>query len=180
MVMPVTDREKIQSAWKKMNESTTSLLAKISEMNGEEIPMQKPISSEKDGFVTWFFSLPFTSDDFMPSVTLNDKWFIASTSKTQALELAAKAGVEAGTPRPGLWMDMNFVALQQYAKETLAMVEENSTAIFGENEFALNEFQENKELYGKYIASLDDLDKITVHTRREGGELRSSVHFKTR
>lgn len=180
MVMPVTDRAKIQDAWKKMNESTTSLLAKISEMNGEEIPMQKPISSEKDGFVTWFFSLPFTSDDFMPSVTLSDKWFIASTSKTQALELAAKAGVEAGTPRPGLWMDMNFVALQQYAKETLAMVEENSAAIFGENEFALNEFEENKELYGKYIASLDDLDKITVHTRREGGELRSSVHFKTR
>jgi hypothetical protein len=27
---------------------------------------------------------------------------------------------------------------------------------------------------------MDDMDKLTVHSRREGGELRTSVHFKTR
>jgi hypothetical protein len=30
------------------------------------------------------------------------------------------------------------------------------------------------------ITALEDLDKLTVHARREGGVLRSSVHFKTR
>ena len=36
--------------------------------------MQKPMSSEKDGFTTWFFSMPFFNDDFLPSVTVGDKW----------------------------------------------------------------------------------------------------------
>ena len=30
------------------------------------------------------------------------------------------------------------------------------------------------------ITILSDLDKLTVHSRRDGGVLRSSVHFKTR
>ena len=180
LVMPVTDRAKIQEAWKIMNTSVTNLLAQVSEMAGEDIPMQKPISSEKDGFVTWFFALPFTSDDFMPSVTVSDEWFVASTSKTHALELAAKAGSPSAAPRLGMWMDMSFVALQQYAKEMLAMVDENAAAIFGEEGFALDQFQGQKEMIGKVIGTLDDLDRITVHARREGGALRTSLHFKTR
>lgn len=179
-IMPVKDRTKIQDSWGKMNTATTNLLAKISEMSGNEIPMQKPISSEKDGFVTWFFSLPFTSDDFMPSVTLSDEWFIASTSRTHALELANKANTPSTSPRLGMWMDMNFVAIQQFAKETLTMLEENSAAIFGEEGPMLEEFESQKELLGQVITALDDLDKLTVHTRREGGALRSSIHFKTR
>lgn len=180
VVMPVTDRAKIKDAWMKMNTSVTSLLAKASELSGEEIPMQKPISSEKDGFVTWFFALPFTSDDFMPSVTVSDKWFVASTSKTHGQELAAKAGGPASNPRLGLWVDVSFVAMQQYAKDMLLMVDENAEAIFGEGEFALDTFRGQKEMISKVIGTLDDLDRITVHSRREGGALRTSVHFKTR
>jgi hypothetical protein len=31
----------------------------------------------------------------------------------------------------------------------------------------------------KIIEAMEDMDKLTVHARREGGALRSSVHFKT-
>ncbi|OYV05344.1 MAG: hypothetical protein CFE26_12090, partial [Verrucomicrobiales bacterium VVV1] len=55
-ITPVTDRSKVSDSWVKMNESTTRILKTISEMTQEEIPMQKPMSSEKNGYTTWFFS----------------------------------------------------------------------------------------------------------------------------
>ncbi|MCX6867379.1 MAG: hypothetical protein NTV46_14365, partial [Verrucomicrobia bacterium] len=91
LIAPLTDRTKLAASWEKMNTCATGILAIISEMNGKEIPMQKPISSEKGGLTTWFISMPFFNDDFLPSVTVGDQWFVASTSKNQAIDLVNKA-----------------------------------------------------------------------------------------
>ncbi len=175
LVAPVTDRAKLASSWQKMNTSITSILGKVSEMTGEKIPMQKPISSEKDGFTTWFFSLPFFSDDFMPSVTVGDKWFVASTSKNQALDLVNKA-TKGGASTTGLNFTMNFDALRKFSSETLKMLDKNSAAIFGEGTIPADKM----EKAGQLIDALADLDKLTVHARREGGMMRASIHLKIR
>ena len=170
-VAPVTDRAKLAGSWQKMNTSITGILGKVSEMTGQDIPMQKPISSDKDGFTTWFFSMPFFNDDFMPSVTVGDKWFAASTSKVQALDLVSKAA-KGGETRTGLWFTVNFKALQKFSGETVKMLDKNKNAL-GMNE-------DNIKTAAKVVDALDELDKLTVHARREGGAMRSSVHFKTR
>lgn len=175
VVAPVTDRAKLAASWQKMNASTTSILAKVSEMAGQDIPMQKPISSEKNGHTTWFFPMPFFNDDFMPSVTVGDQWFAASTSKNQALDLVGKAAA-GGETRNGLWISVNFKALQQFSDETLKLLEKNNAAILGENAVTPEQLKNAANL----IEAVSELDKLTVHARREGGVLRSSVHFKTR
>jgi hypothetical protein len=174
MVCPVTDRSKLAASWEKMNTSLTGTLAKVSEMTGSPIPMQKPISSEKNGNTTWFFPMPFITDDFLPSVTVGDKWFVASTSKNHALDLVAKA--DSPSPaRDGFWLTINFKALEAFAKETASLVEENAETLTGS---ALQ--PEDLEMVSKSIELLSDLDKMTVHSRKEGPVLRSSVHLKTR
>jgi hypothetical protein len=170
MVAPVTDRAKLAASWQKMNTTTTNILAKISEMTGEDIPMQKPISSDKDGFTTWFFSMPFFNDDFMPSVTVGDKWFAASTSKNQALDLINKAD-KGGETRTGLWFTVNFNALRKFSAETVKMLDKNKEDLGMDADDLKNA--------SKIIEAMEDMDKLTVHARREGGVLRSSVHFKT-
>ena len=174
VISPVADRAKLAGSWDKMNATTTGVLAKISEMTGKPIPMQKPLSSEKNGNTTWFFPLPFFTDDFLPSVTVGDKWFVASTSKNQALDLIAKADA-GGEPRSGFWLSVNFKALEKYSNETYKLVDENAEALMGSPLSA-----ERKKQVKDAIAILGDLDKLTVHSRREGAVLRSSVHFKTR
>lgn len=174
MIAPVTDRAKLAGSWDKMNTTLTSTLAKVSEMTGQKIPMQKPISSEKNGNTTWFFAMPFFTDDFLPSVTVGDKWFVASSSKNQALDLIGKADTGGGT-RDGFWFSMNFKALQNYATETYTLVDDNAEALTG---VPLTDQQ--KKNIKNVIATLGDLDNLTVHSRREAGKLRSSVHFKTR
>jgi hypothetical protein len=170
LVAPVKDRAKLATAWQGMNRSATGILAKVSEMNGREIPMQKPISSEKNGYTTWFFPLPFFNDDFVPSVTVGDEWFAASTSKNQALDLLAKAGK--GEPRGGLWFALNFQALRVFANETLDLIAKHPGAIplDGSDQKTIREL----------AAALEDLEKLTAHCRREDGVLRTSIHLKTR
>lgn len=174
-IAPVTDRTKLAASWEKMNTCASGILAVISEMNGKEIPMQKPISSEKGGFTTWFISMPFFNDDFLPSVTVGDQWFAASTSKNQAIDLVNKAA-KGGTTRSGLWFSMNFKTLQKFSRETLRVVDKNAAAIFGADGLP----PEKLKMAGDFINVMDEMDKLTVHTRREGGVLRTSLHFKTR
>lgn len=174
LVYPVTDRAKLAGSWDKMNTTITGALSKVSEMVGQEIPMQKPLSSEKDGNVTWFFPMPFFTEDFMPSVTVSDDWFVASTSQVQARDLInrAKAGGEA---RSGAWFSFDFTTLQKYADETLELVDAHAEKITGSPMS-----DQDKEQAKQVISLLDDMDKLTVHARQEGDVQRSSIHFKTR
>jgi len=179
LISPVTDRAKLASSWTKMNEACTKLLAKISEVRGQEIPMQKPMSSDKDSYKTWYMSFPFLNDDFVPSVTVGDKWFAASTSKNRALELLASAE-KGGAARTGLWLKVDFKAMQESAVETMKLLDENAAAVFGDGTPQLEKFTTGKPLRVKLIDAMGELDSLTIHSRREGKELRGSVHFKTR
>ncbi len=174
VIKPVKDRAKLASSWDKMNATLTSTLGKISDLTGSKIPMQKPISSEKNDITTWFFPMPFLNDDFIPSISLNNQWLVASSSKNQALDLMAKAS-SGGAARDGFFFRLNFKALENYARDTFKVVDENAEALTGA---PLSEAQ--KKLIKASIVTLGNLDSLTVHSRREDGTLRSSVHFKAR
>lgn len=175
IISPVTDRAKLAGSWTKMNSTLTGTFAKISEISGTDMPMQKPMSSERNGNVTWFFPMPFLTDDFVPSVTVSDKWFAASTSKNQALDLMAMADTAKDPqPAPGVWINVNFVAMQKYAREMLKVAEAN------DGEIPENPADVDQKDVEDAVSLLDGLDKMTVHSRREASGLRTSVHFKTR
>lgn len=174
LIAPVTDRTKLSGSWDKMNATVTSVLGKISEISGAEIPMQKPLSSEKNGNSTWFFPMPFLADDFLPSVTVGDKWFVASSSKIQALDLISQADTS-GETNTGMTFTFNFKTLHKYAQDTLKLVDENAEALMG-SPLSKND----KKVAEEAISVLGDLDMLTVRSYREGGKMRSSVHFKTR
>jgi hypothetical protein len=176
MISPVVDRKKLSNAWKIMNTHSTALLAKVSEMAEMKIPMQKPISSEKDGMITWFISMPFFQDDFLPSVTIHDDWFVASTSKTQAGELIGKAAL-GGDSGQGITFRMNFNVLSDYAEEMYKVVEKNAEAII-KDEDARNEFITNKSSMIKMIEASREFESFTWDVRKEDDLVRSRIHFK--
>ena len=177
-IKPVTDRSKLADSWKQMDASITSLLAKASEMTGQDIPMQKPISSDKDGMTTWFFSFPFFQDDFLPSVTVSDEWFAASTSKLQAVDLIGKAAA-GGKSGNGLEFYVNFNAITDYADQMLNAVDKNKEKLFT-SDFALEEFSTNKAETKAIIDACREFDSLTWTSIKEDGQIRSSIHFKTK
>lgn len=168
-IAPVVDRSKLTDSWKKMNGSMTKIAATISEMVDKDIPMQKPLSSDKDGSTTWFFPLPFFNDDFLPSVTVNDKWFAASSSKLQAVDLIAKAEAGGATSQ-GFVMHADFSKLTEYASEM--------AGVMGENAEDLGISKQDLEMAGTIIEGFSEIDSMKLHVRRDDGQLRSSLHFK--
>lgn len=170
-ISPVKDRTKLAQAWEKTNTATTNMLAKAGKLTGKELPMQKPMSTEKDGFTTWFFAVPIFNDDFVPSVTLNDKWFAMSTSKLQALSLLNKAATSNSSDN-GLTFRVNFAKIQDFCKTNLAVAEKNAAEL-GMSPADLAKAR-------KTISAMDELDSFLLRAQAEGDAIRSSLHFKTR
>lgn len=177
---PVEDRAKLAQSWTRLNGALTNILKNASEMVGTEIPMQEPLSSQSDGQTSWFFTtIPFTTNDFMPNVTVSDQYFFASTSKSLAGGLEASLKTS-GVQRKGAYAEINFQALHKYAQEWVELVKANKESLFEKNPSALEDFQANLPMIEEALLALQDLDKLTIHTREEGGESRSSIHFKTK
>jgi hypothetical protein len=176
VISPVTDRAKLQESWTKLDGSLRNVLKTVSEMSGEEIPMQKPISSDKNGFTTWFFSFPFFNDDFLPSVTVGDKWFVASTSKLQALDLV-NAAESAGDDKTGAWFEFDFDTLRTFSADWVTLLEKHGEAAMGPN---FEEFKKEIPRIQKGLTAFAEFDSLSVSERMEGGKLRSTIHFKVR
>ena len=171
LVAPVADRTKLASSWTRINESSTRILGHVSEMMGTQIPMQKPISSDKDGLTTWFFSMPFFNDDFMPSVTVGDDWFATSTSKVHAVDLIKQAS-ESKSSSKGLVFKIDFKAFQTYLKETMPVLTENAEA--------LNMSPDDIGSLSRMPDAIQELDSLELTSRKENGTIHTSFHFKTR
>jgi hypothetical protein len=178
-VKPVKDRAKLATAWEKMNASGESIMKQVSAMMDSQQALPKPMSSKENGLTTWFFAGPLFTDDFAPSVTLDDKWFVASTSKTHAVGLAQQAATS-NTGKTGAYMNVNFDALRACAEHWLTAVNENKDAIFEGNESAAEDFTANQSMIKESLKALSELDQMSLHTRKESGTDRTSFHLKTR
>ena len=177
-VSTVDDREKLQASWTRLNTALESLLKKASEMTGAEIPMQVPMSSEKDGLKTWFVPIPFQNDDFVPSVSVSDDLFFATTSKRFAEGLSSLAAKGGGESRQGVWLDVDMKVLHSYAEQWLKLIEENAAEFMSDVE--LEDFNANKEMIETTLSALGMMDSLTYHMRQEDGVTRTSMHLKTR
>jgi hypothetical protein len=177
-VSTVDDREKLQQSWARLNQSLESLLKKAGEIAGNEIPMQVPMSSEKDGLKTWFVPVPFQNDDFVPSISVSDDLFFASSSKNYSENLSALSAQSNGEARKGAWIDIDIQVLHKYAEQWLDLIEENAADLMSDSE--LDDFDANQEMMRTSLDALAALDSFTYHARQVDGQTRISVHLKTK
>ncbi len=167
---PVSDRTKLATAWQEANSAITSILESAGEDTGTPIPMQTPMSTKENGDTTWFFPLPFFTDNFLPSVTVSDDLYAVSTSKTQALDLF-KAARKATPGRPGLYVAFRSKPMGEFIDKTIRIIEDSPEMGLDPQDAKLAEFK-------KVLDALEEFEGFTVHAREEGGTLRVSSHFK--
>nr|NIP96861.1 hypothetical protein [Akkermansiaceae bacterium] len=180
LLAPADDKEKLGSAWKRIDGAAQGILKVVSEMTGENIPMQRPMSSEKNDLKTWFFPFPFQTDDFVLSVSVDKENFFASTSKSFVQDLSAKLeDVEVDESQTGAYFEVDFTVLNGYLNEWLALVEANAGEMFGEGSPAAEEFRENLPMIKEVVAATAELKGIKGHTRKADGTIRSSIHIET-
>jgi len=59
----------------------------------------------------------------------------------------------------------------------LALLKKNQSEIF-KNEYVLDDFKENLPMFENFVKALGELEEMTMHSRNEAGEARTSFHFK--
>ena len=178
-VSTVDDRSKLQKSWQRLNKSIENLLKKMGEMSGTEIPMQVPMSSEKNALKTWFIPIPFQNDDFVPSVSVSDELFFASSSKKFSEELTELAGKADGEGRKGAWVHVDFKVLHQYGGDNMKLYFDNLDKIMPEGSVR-DDIKANKAMVEELVKAYGELDTLSIHIRKEDGRTRGSVHLKTR
>ncbi|HEX5790144.1 MAG TPA: hypothetical protein VFY13_03275 [Luteolibacter sp.] len=172
-VAPLRDRAKLASAWREMSPGVSGLAATLGESLELPVKLNQPMSKAGEGLMSWFHPLPCFNDGFLPSITLSDGWFAASTSDQQARDLLARAALGGGDGE-GLRLRVDCKALEQYGRQTLELLEKPEDVAFN----LLGSI--DPELLKPYVESLGGLDQLTLHVRRESGVLRSSLHLSFR
>jgi hypothetical protein len=95
-------------------------------------------------------------------------------------DLSAKLeSAEVDPTQTGVYFNMDLTLLMAYLNDWLQLVEDNADEIFGEDSPAAENFKEQLPMAKQGLGALGELKSIQSHTRKEKGEIRSSVHFKT-
>lgn len=172
IIAPVADRAKLAESWTHLDTVLQRMIGKSGELTGQPIPRIQPIDSERNGFTTWFLPFPVFTDGFMPSVSLNDSWFAASTSRGQALDLLASASDPSAIESHGLRVMIGLDALRDGMRKACEVIRAHPEA-----------FDTDVAQLDEVLAFLDatrELERIEVIGRREADGLRTSIHLRTR
>ena len=180
VLAPARDKERLQSSWKNTEKAINGIIKIVGEMTGENIPMQRPMSSEKNELKTWFFPFPFQTDDFVLNVSTDENNVYASTSKSYVQSLAATLeGAEAKPGKKGAYFHLDLTVLNDYLGDWIKLLEEEQGAIFGEGSPDAEDMMQMLPIAKQVLSALGELKGISSHTRNENGALRTSVHFET-
>ncbi len=177
MICEVTDRERLANSWDELHRSGANLVEKFGKMAELDWNMPRPVRTESGGFTSWFMSMPFFDDEFLPSVTLDDQWFAAGTSRNQAVELLS--GLEHLEPvaAGGLRARIDFRVLADFQRAQLAVLEHHSDEIEGMDEESIGALRSQ---WIALIEGLEEFEELRVRCWKDNGTARTSVHLKTR
>ena len=126
---PVVSRQALSKSWDIWERSLTNLFGILAESLDQPIPFPSTMTAEKDDLRTYFFPLPFATDDFLPSVSVSDELYIVGSSKTLSENLyGASLQEQEGEEEVGLWIDVHADQLWDFFEAWLEVYEERRAA----------------------------------------------------
>ena len=178
-VKPVVDREKIALAWDEINVTSVDIAKTLEQVIGQKMEMLKPERAKRFGLDTWSYQLGVTSKDANLAVALNDDYWFMTTSPTGLEDLTARAySKNSKQAQPGAEMVIRLDPVRVATRKWLKVIEEHGSDI--SEDFDLESFEEAKPLVLEFLKASEELELIDLYTRKEDGEVQSTIHFKMR
>ena len=126
---PVVRRQALSESWDTWESALTNLFGILAESLDQPIPFPSTMTAEKNDLRTYFFPMPFATDDFLPSVSVSDELYIVGSSKTLSENLyEASLREKEGEEEAGLWIDVHADQLWDFCETWLEVYEENRAA----------------------------------------------------
>ncbi len=175
---PVTDREKLASAWPTIHQSASRIVARAGELSEREFPMPNAVRSETGGLSSWFLPLPYFDDEFLPAVTLDDSWFAVGTSRNQSVELIQRLGDLAPRDGGGMRFHVNFPRIVEAQRAQMTALAEKRDAILEAGDLSEEEFDSTLKSIESIVNGLEDFGRLEARSWEENGVVRSRIHLR--
>lgn len=125
-VRPVIEREALGETWELWNRGVTNLFGILSDATETPVPFPDTMSADKDDLTTYFFTFPFASDDFLPSVSVSDEIFIVGSSKLLSERIYEEATKPNGpAEKTGVWLELNMDPFWSFCEAWIDVKEED-------------------------------------------------------
>lgn len=125
-VHDVVNRALIGTNWTGMEASLKKMIAAVP--SPTPIPVPAPLSTEKNGVTTYFYPIPFATEDLLPCASVNDRLFIFGTSKNFNESIAGRlASAKPGT-ETGLRWKVSFANIREIIKTSASLSKDASAA----------------------------------------------------
>jgi len=170
----VKDRKKLAASWEAINAELNSAFEKIPDL---ELQVPDVMTGDSDHLATHYFSFPYFSNNFMPSLSLNDELFFLSTSKQYTESLAAAAKESSDGDIRGLYMRVNYTEVNKLATHWVDLVMNNLDQLFPDPAQAAEFTADEDE--ARMILKLLTCMKTLTYNRYEddSSDWRSSWHL---
>ena len=123
MVHEIKNRELIGVSWQNMEAALQPLLKQVPAPQPVELP---PAVMKRSGELTsYFYALPFESEDLVPCSSLTENLFMLGTSRAQQIQYAENAKQPGKELAAGMRVKMNFTKLREFLKAFAAVRAQN-------------------------------------------------------
>ena len=138
-IKPVVKREALSESWDIWEKAFTNLFGVLAETVDQPIPFPSTMTAEKDDLRTYFFPMPFATDDFLPSVSVSDDLYILGSSKVFS-ESLYEAALKAKGEREdtGFRVEVDAGQLWDFCRVWIDFYEESRAVAEGIEEDELN------------------------------------------
>ena len=138
-IKPVVKREALSESWDIWEKAFTNLFGVLAETVDQPIPFPSTMTAEKDDLRTYFFPMPFATDDFLPSVSVSDDLYILGSSKVFS-ESLYEAALKAKGEREdtGFRVEVDAGQLWDFCRVWIDFYEESRAEAEGIEEDELN------------------------------------------
>ena len=174
---PVQSRDELKTAWELWRGSGVRLLGLLSEAFDQPIPFPDTLSADKNDLRTHFFSMPFATDDFLPSLSASDKLLILGTSKSFSEDLfeSIVEAPAAGEAPSGVIVEINGRAFWDFCEAWLDL-QSTRSALKDEMDAELDE-KADEEVEPEAVPE-DDLERQLEEALGERGDRRDAEALK--
>jgi hypothetical protein len=114
LLQEMKNRELIGLSWQDMGPALQQLMKGVPAPQPLELP--KAMRRERDGVTSYFFPMPFESEDLLLCVSLTEKWFMAGTSRGQEGQFEKNLSQPGLALWPGMRVKLSCTKLREFLR----------------------------------------------------------------
>lgn len=174
---PVKKRKSLSEGWLRWQGVLERIAGAVAELSGRPLSLPGIVSARNDDIWSHFISFPGTTPDFLPCVSVSDRFFSIGSSKKYAEEMATVlATAETENLQKGVLIELDIAQAVAFAKLWATLMTKQAEVESGEEAAMKDEDRSSLVQGGERDPDLE-MDRLNADTEDEEDFAIKLTHF---